>query len=90
MVTKEIVTKIIDGDTIETNKRKIPIRIADMDTPEKRQPGYQKAKKALSDLILGKEVAIEPVAKDVYGRTVAKVKIGTSLVKTKMKKYEKK
>lgn len=89
MATKEIVTKIIDGDTFETNKGK-RIRIADMDTPEKRQPGYQKAKKALSDLILGKEVAVDPVAKDKYGRTVAKVKIGKFLVKTKMKKYEKK
>jgi len=87
---KEIVTKIIDGDTFETNKRKIPIRIADMDTPEKRQKGYQEAKKGLSDLIMGQEVSIEPVAKDKYNRTVAKVKIGKFLVKTKMKKFEKK
>ena len=90
MPTKEIVTKIIDGDTFETNKRKYSVRIADMDTPEKRQHGYQDAKKALADLILGKEVTIDPVAKDKYKRTVAKVKIGKFLVKTKMKKYEKK
>ncbi len=89
MPTKEIVTKIIDGDTFETNKRNIPIRIANMDTPEKRQKGYQEAKKGLSDLIMGQEVSIEPVAKDKYNRTVAKVKIGKFLVKTKMKKFEK-
>lgn len=89
MVKKEIVTKIIDGDTFEINNGE-RIRIADMDTPEKRQPGYQKAKKALENLILDKEVRIEPVAKDKYKRTIAKVKIGKFLVKTKMKKYEKK
>jgi endonuclease YncB( thermonuclease family) len=40
MVRKETVTKIIDGDTIETSVRKKRIRIEGFDTPEKGKPGY--------------------------------------------------
>lgn len=89
MAKKEIVTKVIDGDTFETNLRKHPVRIADVDTPEKRQQGYQVAKKALSDLILGKEVTVDTVARDVYNRAVAKVKIGRISVNKKMKEFNK-
>jgi endonuclease YncB( thermonuclease family) len=35
MVRKEKVTQIIDGDTFLTDKRKIPVRLAEVDTPEK-------------------------------------------------------
>ena len=45
MARKEKVTKVIDGDTFMTDKRKNPVRLANVDTPEKRQPGYQDAKK---------------------------------------------
>lgn len=45
MASKEKVTKITDGDTFLTDKRKNPVRLADVDTPEKRQPGYQNTKK---------------------------------------------
>ena len=37
MKRKETVTKIIDGDTIETSTRKKPVRIQGIDTPEKGQ-----------------------------------------------------
>ena len=89
MAKKEIVTKVIDGDTFETNIRKHPVRIANIDTPEKRQPGYQKAKKELSDLIMGKEVSVDTVARDVYNRAVANVKIGRISVNKKMKEFNK-
>ena len=90
MVRKETVTKIIDGDTIETSVRKKRIRIEGIDTPEKRQPGYSEAKKALKQLLKDEKVTVTPVATDVYGRTVAKVKKGNRLVSTLMKKYQKK
>lgn len=89
MSRKEKVTKVIDGDTFETNFRKHPVRLANVDTPEKRQPGYQDAKKELSDMILNKEVTIDTVARDKYNRTVAKVKIGTKSVNKNMKKHQK-
>lgn len=90
MTRKEKVTKIIDGDTFLTDKRKNPIRLANVDTPEKRQPGYQKAKKALDTLIGGKEVSIETVAHDKYRRSIAKVKIGVRSVNKAMEKHKKK
>jgi len=89
MQRKEKVTKVIDGDTFETNRRKHSVRLANVDTPEKRQPGYQDAKKELSDLILNKEVTIDTVARDKYGRSVAKVKVGVQSVNKKMEKHQK-
>ncbi len=90
MAKKEVVTKVIDGDTFETNIRKKPVRLANVDTPEKRQPGYQQAKKALEDEILGQTVSVDTVARDVYGRAVAKVKKGRKSINKKMKEYKKK
>ena len=89
MKRKEKVTKIVDGDTFFTDKRKKPVRLADVDTPEKRQPGYQDAKQELQNLIAGQEVSIDTVARDKYGRSVAKVKLGTKSVNKAMKKHQK-
>jgi len=90
MPRKEKVTKVIDGDTFMTDKRKNPVRLANVDTPEKRQPGYQDAKKELEKLVLGQEVSIDTVARDKYSRSVAKVKIGTRSVNKAMEKHKKK
>ena len=90
MARKEKVTKITDGDSFLTDKRKNPVRLSDVDTPEKRQSGYQNAKKYLEKLILNKEVSIETVARDKYRRSVAKVKIGNKSVNKAMKEHEKK
>ena len=89
MPRKEKVTKVIDGDTFMTDKRKNPIRLANVDTPEKRQPGYQDAKKELQNLITGQEVSIDTVARDKYGRSVANVKLGPKSVNKMMKKHQK-
>jgi endonuclease YncB( thermonuclease family) len=90
MARKETVTKIVDGDTIETSVRKKPIRIEGIDTPEKGQRGYSEAKQDLGKLLKGEKVTVTPVATDEYGRTVAKVKLGTTLVSNLMWKHQKK
>ena len=72
MARKETVTKVIDGDTIETSVRKKPIRIKGIDTPEKGKPGYDEAKRFLSNLILNKEIVYEQVGTS-YDRIVAEV-----------------
>jgi len=90
MPRKEKVTKVIDGDTFMTNKRKNPVRLANVDTPEKRQPGYQDAKKELEKLVVGQVVSIDTVARDKYGRSIAKVKVGTRSVNKAMEKHKKK
>ena len=48
-----IVTKVIDGDTLDING--IRIRLALVDTPEINQPGYDRAKQFLQSLCLGKK-----------------------------------
>ncbi len=89
MPRKERVTRIIDGDTFETSSRKHPIRLAGVDTPEKGQPGYRKAKEALARLIEGATVTIDTKARDRYGRSVADVKVGRRSVNNAMKKHKK-
>jgi endonuclease YncB( thermonuclease family) len=89
MPTKEKVTKIYDGDTFGTNKRKHPVRLANVDTPEKGEPGFVKAKKALANMILGEEVTIDTKARDKYSRSVANVKQGGASVNKAMKKHNK-
>ena len=90
MSRKEKVTKVIDGDTFMTDKRKNPVRLANVDTPEKRQSGFQSAKKELEKLVKNQEVTIDTVARDKYGRSVANVKIGARSVNKAMEKHQKK
>jgi endonuclease YncB( thermonuclease family) len=85
MARKEKVTRVIDGDTFETSSRKKPVRLARLDAPEKGQRGAAQARKDLSSMILGKEVSIDTVARDKYGRAVANVKVGRSSVNKAMK-----
>ena len=89
MVRKEKVNRIIDGDTFMTNSRKRPIRLNRVDTPEKKEAGFIKAKQALNKLIGKKEVTIDTVARDVYNRAVANVKVDGKSVNKAMKKFEK-
>ena len=48
-----IVTKVVDGDTLDING--IRIRLALVDTPEIGQPGYDRAKHFVESLCLGKK-----------------------------------
>lgn len=48
-----IVTKVVDGDTLDING--IRIRLALVDTPEINQPGYDQAKEFVESLCLGKK-----------------------------------
>lgn len=69
------VIKVADGDTltINTNSKKLKIRLCGIDSPEKGQPLGREAKQTLEHLALGKQVAFIPVEQDRYGRTVAEV-----------------
>lgn len=87
---KESVTRIFDGDTFLTKSRHHPVRLANVDAPEKGTKAGSAATKALRKLIGGKKVQVYPVARDAYGRTVAKVKVDrksvNDVVKSKSKK----
>ena len=74
------VNSITDGDTIKiltADKQTKKIRLAQIDTPEKKQPWGQKAKQALSDKIYKKAVQVEIETTDRYGRLVGTVWYGT-------------
>ena len=86
MARKEKVTKVIDGDTFRTASRKNPVRLANVDAPEKGEPGSAKATEALRKMIEGEEVRIETVSRDQYGRAVANVYVGRESVNKKMQK----
>lgn len=85
MSRNEKVKKIVDGDTFETASRKHPVRLANVEAPEKGEKGYAKAKRKLEGLIGGQVVTIRPMARDKYGRTVANVSVGETSVNLEMR-----
>lgn len=87
---KETVTRVIDGDTFRTSSRKHSVRLANVNAPEKGRKGETKATQQLKSLIQGKKVEVETIARDVYGRTVARVKVGGKSVNLAMNKRTKK
>jgi endonuclease YncB( thermonuclease family) len=87
---RETVTRVIDGDTFKTSSRKHSVRLANVNAPEKGKPGSAKATQDLRNLIQGKKVQIDTVARDPYGRAVAKVKVvGKSVNRSMSRKLKK-
>jgi endonuclease YncB( thermonuclease family) len=80
------VAGVIDGDSITVlhDGRQEQIRLWGIDCPEKRQDFGTKAKYGTSILVFAKVVEVEPVTTDRYGRTVAFVKVGDTLVNEKL------
>ena len=87
---KETVTRVIDGDTFRTSSRKHSVRLANVDAPEKGRKGGAKSTQQLKKLIQGKKVEVNTIARDVYGRAVAKVKVGGKSVNKAIAKKTKK
>ena len=68
-----IVSNIVDGDTVDVTYVG-RIRLADIDTPEQGEPGYDEASNYISSLIYQKNVYIDVddvYGTDIYGRIVA-------------------
>lgn len=78
------VIAVIDGDTVlfkpdhhgAASRSFLKLRLADIDAPEHDQPYGDAATAALSALLLNRRVTLETVATDVYGRTIARIRIG--------------
>ena len=83
---KETVKRVIDGDTFTTTSRVKPVRLANVDAPEKGARGGKTATEKLKALIQGKKVEVDTVARDVYGRAVANVKVDGKSVNNAVKK----
>ena len=68
------VTRVKDGDTFKIDQkiRKTDwVRIAGVDTPEKGQAGFRKAKEFTKRQIEDKPVTLDIKGKDKYGRLMA-------------------
>ncbi len=76
------VTAITDGDTFKLltkDSTLIKVRIANIDCPEKKQAFSTKAKHFTSEAIFGKNVKLEYLKKDRYGRFICNVIYNDSL-----------
>ena len=81
------VVGVHDGDTLtllDAQKRQTKVRLAEIDTPESKQPYGSRSKQALSDLVFGKTVQVEIRDVDRYGRTVGRVSVGSTDVNAAM------
>jgi len=67
------VKKVTDGDTIQSTRGGF-YRLANVDAPEKRERGYQKAKETLKELVEGEKLIVK-VEGTSYGRKVATLRI---------------
>jgi endonuclease YncB( thermonuclease family) len=81
------VVEVVDGDTVhvrlaEADERPgrkagvVKVRLYGADAPEKEQPHGREATRALSSLVLGKEVVLQRITTDHFGRQVALVSVG--------------
>lgn len=79
-VKADLIIGVHDGDTVTTASNE-KIRLACIDAPEVRSNKHGKkdpiggpaAQKWLSDLVLNKDIKIERIATDLYGRTVGRL-----------------
>lgn len=82
-----LVTRVIDGDTIEiTGGHRV--RYIGIDTPERGEPFYLEASMANRNLVLGKKVRLEKDVedKDRYGRLLRYVWIDNMMVNARLVK----
>jgi len=72
------VVSVADGDTLTVlvNVQQFKIRLAEIDTPERRQPWVNRAKQALANKVFGEAVRVEVVTTDRYGRAVGRMYLG--------------
>ena len=67
-----IVSRVIDGDTIETTTGE-KIRLTGINTPEKKEACFEEAKEFTEKELLGKRIEVEEQGTDQYGRILGKV-----------------
>lgn len=70
------VVGISDGDTLTVltaEKKQVKVRLAEIDTPESRQPYGTRARQALSELVFRQQVRVQVQDVDRYGRTVGRI-----------------
>ena len=81
-----VVVGIVDGDTADVRVQSgmIRVRLHALDAPERDQPHGMASKQALSKLVYGKNVHVEPIEQDRYDRLVARLWLGDLDVNAEM------
>jgi micrococcal nuclease len=77
------VIKVTDGDTIKVqgaDEKILNIRLAEVDAPETKQPFGIVAKAYLTDKLKDKDVTLQVVTKDRYGRVVAWIMVDNTCI----------
>lgn len=71
------VIAVLDGDTIMVLRadKKIKIRLANIDAPEKAQAFGMESRQALVERVLKKQIHVNSLAVDSYGRLVAELSV---------------
>ena len=70
------VVGVSDGDTIKLfspERQQVKCRLHGIDAPESKQAYGQVSKRSLSDMVFGKNVTIEVLDEDQYGRSVCRI-----------------
>ncbi len=70
------VVAVSDGDTIRvlsSDRQQIKCRLHGIDAPESHQAYGQVSKTSLSDMVFGKNVTVEILDQDQYGRSVCRI-----------------
>lgn len=72
------VTRVLDADTadVQLSSGSIRVRFNGIDAPERNQPMGHEATAALTKLIGGKQVQVEPFQQDKYDRMIGNVFVG--------------
>jgi len=83
-MAKVKVSKVLDGDTFVAQDG-TKVRLANVNAPEKGKRGAPQARSDLRQLISRKQVNVETVARDPYGRVVANVKVDNKSVNKAMR-----
>jgi len=80
------VTRVVDGDSVETiTRRKMRrIRLAGIDAPEYRQDHGKAARTALASLVEGRLVLFVPFGRDTYARFPCVMITSTGIVSWRM------
>jgi micrococcal nuclease len=81
MISAQVI-RVVDGDTLEVlvGKRKVRVHVNGIDAPEANQPWGKEATLALSQLVLGQSVDLEPVGGGSGSRITAIVFVGEAEV----------
>ena len=84
MMPRARCTEVVDGDTFYAHDGE-RIRLANVNTPDRGEPGYEQAKNQLARLVLNKIVDYQVVARDPWGRAVSEVWVDNMSVNQAMR-----